>query len=105
MKTKLFLDDIRNPPDDSWEVVRTAKEAITVLSVTIYDELSLDHDLGDDVNGTGYDVVKWMEEMVASEPFYQPPASIVIHSANPVGRKNMQAGIDSIMRMLLARVR
>jgi hypothetical protein len=29
-------------------------------------ELSLDHDLGDDARGTGYDVILWIEEAVVS---------------------------------------
>lgn len=57
-------------------------------------EISLDHDLGDDLRGTGYDVILWIEEAVYTESF-APPA-ILIHSANSSARQKMQAGISSI---------
>ena len=40
-------------------------EAIALLESGAVEELSLDHDLGDDERGTGYDVVLWIEEAVA----------------------------------------
>ncbi len=61
------------------------------------DELSLDHDLGDDERGTGYDVVLWIEEAVALRGF-RPP-KIYVHSANSSARDKMIAGIQSIERM------
>ncbi len=42
-------------------------------------ELSLDHDLGDDAHGTGYDVLTWIEEAVAIRGFHPPRISV--HSA------------------------
>jgi len=35
-------------------------EAIALLETGQVRELSLDHDLGDDTRGTGYDVVLWV---------------------------------------------
>lgn len=40
-------------------------------------------------NGTGYDLVCWMEE-TGNWPLLKPN----VHSANPVGRKRMQLAID-----------
>ncbi len=45
----------------------------------------------------GYDVVLWIEEMVAREKFI-PPQSIIVHSANSGARKKMELGITSIYR-------
>ena len=95
---KLFLDDIRMPPDDSWTIVHNYDDCISALTYHVWDEISLDHDLGDD-SKTGYDVVKWLEERAANGLGRFVPTIINIHSANPVGRKNMEAGIASIRKM------
>jgi hypothetical protein len=42
--------------------------------------ISLDHDLGDDTRGTGYDVILWIEEQVFTCGFKAPV--IYVHSAN-----------------------
>lgn len=59
--------------------------------------LSLDHDLGDDERGTGYDVIVWIEEAVATRGFVPPKLSV--HSANSAARARMEAGIRSIARL------
>lgn len=60
-------------------------------------QISLDHDLGDDARGTGYDVVLWIEQAVAEHGFI-PPA-ITVHSANTSARVKMEAGMRSIKRI------
>ncbi len=92
---KLFLDDERIPPE-GWIRVRWPEEAIEILKTGKVTELSLDHDLGDDARGTGYDVVLWIERAVATEGFVPP--KITVHSANPPAREKMEAGIRSIQR-------
>jgi len=72
-------------------------EAIALLESGAVEELSLDHDLGDDERGTGYDVVLWIEEAVALRGF--KPPRIFVHSANSSARDKMIAGIQSIERM------
>lgn len=106
---KIFLDDdpIRDSwVDDTWTIVRRAHPCTLMLANAGYDgfayveELSLDHDLGDEnENGSGYDVAKWIERQAFDGNWRAVPDRITIHSANPVGRKNMQAAIDSIERM------
>jgi len=93
---KVFLDDIRNPPDSSWNLVRTFSEAIKYLETGKVETISLDHDLGGIL--TGYDVAVWIEEKVWTGDFYPP--EILIHSANPVGRANIEAAKASIYRAL-----
>jgi hypothetical protein len=44
--TKLWHDDIRRPPDESWRWARTNKDAIRILLEGEVTEASLDHDLG-----------------------------------------------------------
>ncbi len=95
---KLFLDDERKPPP-GWTQVRWPDEAIELLQAGAVTHLSLDHDLGDDQRGTGYDVLLWIEEQVALSGFI-PPAIIEVHSANPAGRKRMLAAIEAIISRL-----
>lgn len=46
---KLYLDDLRNPPDTSWTVARNAEEAQALLAnpELVVECVSLDHDMGE----------------------------------------------------------
>lgn len=102
---KLWLDDLRTPPDDSWTWVKTPAEAYAALSTGTVEIASLDHDLGidpvlwedyttgkvseDDAEMTGYQVALWM-----AEHDVWPTEAIYCHSANPVGVKNITGVVD-----------
>lgn len=116
---KLFLDDIRNPPDDSWTVVRSFVQAANTVILAGDDEItdmSLDHDLGvlscdscteteiDCLGDSGFficgcnchkeapsgmDFLKWIHEHQ-----FWPTNKPTVHSANPVGARNMREYID-----------
>lgn len=89
---KLWLDDIRQVPD-GWVWAKTADEALEILARGKVTHISFDHDLGDDDEGTGMTVAKWVEECAY---FGTLPRLIwTIHSANPVGRKNIEAAMRS----------
>jgi hypothetical protein len=90
---KVYLDDERTPPK-GWFLVRWPEEAIDLLKTGKVGEVSLDHDLGDDDHGTGYDVILWIEEQVIVNNF--KPPKIKVHSANSSARLKMEAGIRSI---------
>jgi len=90
---KVFLDDERETPQ-GWTRVYWPIEAIKLLQSGQVEEISLDHDLGDDVRGTGYDVLLWIEEEVILKGF-NPPV-IKIHSANESARIKMQLAVRSI---------
>lgn len=91
---KVFLDDERTTPE-GWTRVYWPSEAIQLLESGQVQEISLDHDLGDDARGTGYDVVLWIEEAVALRGFVPPVMRV--HSANAAaGRARMLAGIAAI---------
>ena len=92
---RVFLDDERQTPD-GWVRVWWPDEAIELLKSGQVTEISLDHDLGDDARGTGYDVVLWVEEAVAQHAFVPP--KIHVHSANSSARQKMLAGIAAIER-------
>jgi len=91
---KIFLDDERSTPD-GWLRVYWPDEAIEFSKLGEVTEISLDHDLGDDDRGTGYDVVLWIEEQVALYGFVPPKMSV--HPANVSARTKMEAGIRAIM--------
>ena len=93
---RVFLDDERRTPD-GWVRVWWPDEAIALLEGGEVTELSLDHDLGDDARGTGYDVVLWIEEAVATRGF-RPPV-MRVHSANSSARAKMEAGIAAVEKL------
>lgn len=93
---KVYLDDERETPD-GWTRVYWPDEAIELLLTGEVTEISLDHDLGDDERGTGYDVIKRIEEQVVTSNFIPP--RIKVHSANISARKKMELGIASIIRL------
>ncbi|KAF1696763.1 hypothetical protein CSC62_09325 [Pseudoxanthomonas jiangsuensis] len=93
---RVYLDDER-PTPEGWVRVYWPEEAVSLLEGGQVTEISLDHDLGDDRRGTGYDVIAWIEEAVALRGF-NPPV-IRVHSANPSARDRMEAGIAAIARL------
>lgn len=91
---KVYLDDIRNPKSEGWFVVRTAEEAIELLDRNVVTHMSLDHDLGEGLK-TGYDVILYIEQKIRTDPNFVLP-EISVHSANPVGVRNMLRALESI---------
>lgn len=90
MNKTLWVDDIRNPPNSDFTVVRTYADAIKQLETDQYDVIWLDHDLGDFSNGreyTGYDVVLWLCERKHNGGVV--PNLYNMLTSNPVGRTNM----------------
>lgn len=105
---KLWLDDERLPPDDTWVWAKTAPDAIEHLKSGVVVEVSLDHDLAaehydpamyEGVEAydalregfsalTGYDVVKWMAENTVW------PSVIRVHTMNPAGGLAMRQVIN-----------
>ena len=101
---KIYLDDVRELPEayvreGGWVVVRTAEACIELIEANYKDisVISFDHDLGDSSTLTGYDVATAIEKMVYFQNIKMIP-EFRIHSANPVGRKNMQSCFDAIVR-------
>jgi len=93
---KVFLDDERDAPP-GWIRAHWPDEAIKMLQSGNVTDISLDHDLGDDARGTGYDVILWIEEAVAMRGFKAP--NIKVHSANSSARQKMELGIAKIASM------
>ncbi|TXH14533.1 MAG: hypothetical protein E6R03_09090 [Hyphomicrobiaceae bacterium] len=106
---KIFLDDLRTPPhpDESgpWVLCRSVADVLAILFAGHQiDLISLDHDLGDGV-ASGYNLLCLIDARIGEGawPFdesCQQVPSFQIHSANPVGRTNMERVIRSIDRLL-----
>ena len=75
--SKLWVDDLRPPPDDTWRWVTTSSEAIQWLQDACIGTISLDHDLGGDDTTRPIVLHMCMEEIW--------PKIIYIHSCNVVG--------------------
>ncbi len=117
----LFLDDIRDPvtPSNFTIIARSAREAIEHLNTFKVGSISFDHDLGEtnldlwswisqaefqcgldklteahlpQVDcGNGYLVARWIA--IAVRDLHLPRLQWTIHSANPIGRQNIEAAM------------
>ena len=87
-----------------WVHCRWPAEVIEKLKAGGVEEISLDHDLGDEDTArredrreiTGYDVMLWIEEQVFTNK-YIPPV-IAFHSKNGVGVERMKRSWDAIYK-------
>jgi hypothetical protein len=98
---RVWLDDVRKAPE-GWVHVKTPEEAIDLLRSGDVEEVSLDHDLGlatPEAERTGYDVLAWLEEAVATGAWKHALPAIHVHSANPVGWRRMEQAIAAIQRL------
>ena len=118
-KISLYLDDVRIPTDDSWQVVKDYTEFVSHIRLNgleNYEVISLDHDLGEQAmdefynnalpnytlnydnivnEKTGLDCAKWLvaESMNKQIPLPQ----IYVHSANPIGSANIMGYINNYL--------
>lgn len=65
-----------------------------LIESAVVTRISFDHDLGTEL--TGYDVAKLVERLVAEGKIAMP--SWQVHSANPVGRSNIEGAMRSAER-------
>lgn len=100
---KLFLDDIRVPQTEGWEIVRSYDNFVKWIEEKgIPDVISFDHDLADvddlTKEKTGYDAAKWLCEYCWMNGVPLPDYNV--HSANPVGRDNINQLLSSYKKKL-----
>lgn len=95
----LYIDDERQLPSDllqtGWIRARSFHEAINMLEIYNFECISLDHDLASfygNVELTGYHIVQWLAERKHNGKFV--PLKYRVHTANPVGRANMESVIN-----------
>lgn len=105
-EVRVWLDDdpVDRAAPEGWIHVRSVREACFLLLSGRVVELSLDNDLNnpsesDDVFGAGYQVIDFLEEQyeVAGKPLW-PRDGIVLHTANPDGRRRMALSFEPLKR-------
>ncbi|MGH2308113.1 cyclic-phosphate processing receiver domain-containing protein [Aliarcobacter sp. ERUVET-8] len=100
---KLYLDDVRDLPDESFDLARSYEEAVLFVKENgIPPFISFDHDLGVDENEkllpTGFDFAKWLVEMDMDNIYKFPENfSFHVHSANPVGKGNIESYLNNYL--------
>lgn len=115
----LYLDDVRIPKDDRWEVVTNYDEFVAHIElngIENYECISLDHDLGEEAmqeyyrnvatNGfieynnigekTGLDCARYLTSTAMSKKTELP--KVYCHSANPVGAMNIINHINGYLK-------
>lgn len=92
---KLWVDDIRDAPDDSWTVARTVNSAINALSRFDFTEISLDHDISHQIVMGEMSRPYRCDECFCAVARYiavtsrLPSPKITLHTSNPVGADDM----------------
>lgn len=112
MTYKLYLDDVRNPPDNTWILARSYDEATDLVCQRgIPEFVSFDHDLADEHYGypngashlekTGYHFAMFLIELDRSGEMPWPDNfDYAIHSMNPSGRKRIKDAFEDYFRSL-----
>ena len=98
----VYLDDLRDTPE-GWVRAYTVPELIDIFRehASEITHMSLDHDLGYNQK-SGYEFMRWLEIQVSAGKFNKIP-NIEFHTANPVGRDQMELVLQSIKRILHGR--
>lgn len=95
MTYKLFLDDVRNPPDNSWILARSYEDAVRLVNTHgIPNTVSFDHDLGDNVP-TGKDFANFLIDLDLDSNIMPKDFTFFVHSANPCGAENIRGVLES----------
>ena len=90
---KIWLDDLR-PAPHGYNTAKSVNEAIKLIEDAENNNIEielidLDHDLGDYASDGG-DAIKLLDWLAERETYYP----VEIHTANPVGRANMERMIN-----------
>ncbi len=98
---RLWVDDIRNAPDDTWVVVRSVTAAIRTIAMfrDSITEISLDHDISHQVTVGGLSRPYPCEETFAAVAYYIGALhqnslfwlpKLTAHTSNPVGAETIE---------------
>lgn len=116
MTYRLYLDDLRYPPDNhpDWRIARNYHDALWhVKTYGLPYHVSFDHDLADVHYGhsddfmvsdrtpyefTGYDFAKWLCDWIMDNDCDLTDFTYNVHSANPVGAENIRRYMANFMK-------
>ena len=91
---RIWLDDVRPMPAE-WDVwLKTAEQAILAIRLGGVTAISLDHDLGEESDKTGYDVARFIEEGAFNDTI--APIEIYVHTAKSFGMSGLHGHDDSL---------
>jgi hypothetical protein len=104
---KLYLDDVRCPKTEGWDIVRTYDDFVSWITINgLPNEVSFDHDLAEIhydpktytesfkyEEKTGYDAAKWLVDYCAEKKAKFPRH--VVHSMNPIGKERIDSYIEN----------
>ena len=95
---KLFLDDVRQPKRGTWSLARSFEEALDIVDEKgMPNIISFDHDLGE--GKTGDDFAKWLiEQHLNGDLTFPERFEFIVHSANPVGKKNIESRLNNFLK-------
>lgn len=102
---KLYVDDIREPPDSSWVIARSGHMGCVLVHL-LRDhlvEVSLDNDMGEG-QIEGCEVLNRIEEMHFNGLLPNLEA-VHIHTANPAARRRMEATLRAMRKREIGRLR
>ena len=99
---KLWIDDFRDAPDDSWTEVRKVEEAIRLAAHFSWDVISIDHDIENRPDDETFKPVAYFIGQKAEfwRQFNKHVPKVIVHSDNPVGARQIidilgDYGVDS----------
>lgn len=94
----MYIDDIRDPNSQFNMIARSSIEAVAIMSENgCPNFISFDHDLGG--NDTAMVVVNWMiSHDLDHKNFIPDDFTFNVHSANPVGAKNIEGSLNSYLK-------
>lgn len=114
---RIWLDDQwddpdapeRQPPRGAWIPVRNWAELEALINITTDKILVIDfdHDLGDFYEEDGVKKERdgyWIIKKLADEHLGRYPQEVRVHSANPVGRRNIEEFDLNVRKYLLGGV-
>lgn len=88
---KLWIDDYRDAPDDTWVVARKVQQAIRLIATNRFQDISLDHDIENRPDDETFQPVAYfIGEKYQNDWQFADDLEVVVHSDNPVGAKELQ---------------
>ena len=111
---KLWIDDIRPIPNEDWIHAKTVNEAVRALHRFDFTVISFDHDISHQVTAGRMSrpypceecfcaVAYFLGEQYRVRPVYEARPEVIIHTASPVGGREIQQiladyGLSGILR-------
>lgn len=88
---KLWIDDLRDAPDNTWIEARKVEQAIRLIATQRFEMISIDHDIVNRPDDETFKPVAYfIGEKFNNDVFFADDLEVTVHSDNPVGAKEIQ---------------